>query len=80
MAKAINIGTAIGSIDLGDHHMTGQEIIAAAIDTDKPALINRLHLTSEQSKADALATSSKLARDAAMARYAAACNALDNVY
>lgn len=56
------------------------EIIQAAIKADKAALMNRLHHIATQSKADALATFSAAAYNAAMARHDAACNSLNNVY
>jgi hypothetical protein len=55
-------------------------IIEKALDADKAALMNRLRHVATQSKADAESTSNDLARNAALARHAAACNALDNVY
>lgn len=59
--------------------MNGHEIITAAIEADKAQLMNRLHLTSKQSLADSESMRGA-SRDAALYRYAAACNALDNVY
>ncbi len=60
--------------------MNGSEIITAAIGADKAALMNRLHITSKQSRADAINAFGRRAHDAAMSRHDAACNALNNVY